>query len=243
MITVRSSRASDAASQTSEHVVKAAWLDSRHLCPVKTPGAVLLLLASVVIASGASVSAHRRDEFLQAARIGIEPGRVRIEMSLTPGIAVADAVIAEIDANRDGLLAPDEQQAYAARVLRSIDLRVDAAPLALTLAESSFPAGAAMHTGDVAITLQLEADVPSLAPGAHRIVFRNGHAVSSSVYLANALVPASERVAITHQRRDVDQTELGIDYTLRDEEAPSRAWLLFGLAGTLAVVTARRVWS
>ena len=62
-----------------------------------------------------SVSAHRRDEYLHAVRIAVEPDRVHFEMSLTPGIAIADAIIREIDQDDDGALSSGEQQAYARR--------------------------------------------------------------------------------------------------------------------------------
>src|SRR5262249_39569825 len=38
-----------------------------------------------------------------------------------------------------------------------------------------------------------------------------------SVYLANVLVPASDRVDVTNQRRDYNQRELDVDYVLRNE--------------------------
>ncbi|HVD92322.1 MAG TPA: hypothetical protein VNC21_08575, partial [Vicinamibacterales bacterium] len=66
----------------------------------------------MAIVASADVWAHRRDEYLQAARLAIDPARVEIELDLTPGIALADTIIADIDRNRDGLFSPDEQQAY-----------------------------------------------------------------------------------------------------------------------------------
>ena len=74
------------------------------------------------------MSAHRRDEYLQAARIAIDPGRVQIELDLTPGIALAEAIIADIDRNRDGSLSADEQRAYASLVLSALTLEVDGTP-------------------------------------------------------------------------------------------------------------------
>ena len=46
-----------------------------------------MLALALTIAGGAGVSAHRRDEYLQAARLAIDPGRVQLELDLTPGIA------------------------------------------------------------------------------------------------------------------------------------------------------------
>ena len=49
----------------------------------------------MILAGVAVVSAHRRDEYLQAARLALDPGRVQIELDLTPGIAVADAILVD----------------------------------------------------------------------------------------------------------------------------------------------------
>ena len=50
---------------------------------------------------------------------------MELELDLTPGVAVADAIIADIDRDRDGALSADEKRAYVERVLDAIELRVD----------------------------------------------------------------------------------------------------------------------
>ncbi len=205
--------------------------------------ATVLLAATWCLASGAGVSAHREDEFLQAARIGLEPGRVLVELDMTPGIAIAERVIRDIDSDRDGVLSPAEQQRYAERVLGRVALRVDdAPPLRVSLAASIFPDVAAMRTGDAAIRLRLEAPLPAMPSGTHRIVFRNDHTTAGSVYLANALVPESDRIEVTSQDRDVNQRELTIAFALRDTDLSSHRWAWMGLAYvlTLAAPLARR---
>src|SRR5258707_6047731 len=62
--------------------------------------AALALALTTAIALGSRASAHRRDEYLQAARIAVEPGRVDLELDLTPGITVADTMIGDIDRDR-----------------------------------------------------------------------------------------------------------------------------------------------
>ena len=42
--------------------------------------------------SGSWTSAHRRDEYLQAACLAIDPDRVELALDLTAGIAVAEVV-------------------------------------------------------------------------------------------------------------------------------------------------------
>jgi hypothetical protein len=53
-----------------------------------------------------------------------------------------------------------------------------------------------------------------------------------TVYLANALIPRSDRIVIAAQRRDPAQRNLTIDYVLRPEPATSSpTWLLGALTG------------
>jgi hypothetical protein len=184
------------------------------------------LTLAILALGSAGVSAHRRDEYLQAARLGIEPGSVRIELDLTPGIALADAIIGDIDRDRDGRLTADEQHDYAARALEALHVEVDGLGLSVQLAASRFPDLDAMRRGEGVIQITSSVPVQPLSAGSHQLLFRNGHHPESSVYLANALVPDSDRVAVRAQRRDPDQRELTIDYSL--SAAPSRAttgWL------------------
>jgi hypothetical protein len=206
--------------------------------------AVSTLLAWVfVLGTAASVSAHRRDEVLQAARIALEPGDLRIEINVTPGIAAADALLREIDLNQDSGLSPAEQRSFGARVLSLLTVRVDgSAPLPLTLAGSNFPTPAAMKTGEEAISLRVAANLPSLAAGDHSLEFRNDHATVGSVYLANALMPSSRRLTITNQRRDVDQRALSLDFTITSEPLIVEHWRWIAFVATLcaSILIARR---
>jgi hypothetical protein len=180
-----------------------------------------LLAAALIAGAGSSASAHRRDEYLQAARLAVDPDRVRIELDLTPGIAVADGVIAGIDTDRSGAISSAEAQAYAAVVRQSVHLEVDAAPLAVYLSATTFPDVAAMRNGEGPIRLILTGVLPPLAAGRHALRFRNAHRPDIGVYLANALVPDSRRIAIIGQRRDVAQRELTIDYDLHPSQPGS----------------------
>jgi hypothetical protein len=85
--------------------------------------------------------------------------------------------------------------------------------------------------------LRVAAATPSLSAGAHRLSFRNGHHPDIGVYLANALVPADDRVAVTGQQRDVDQRELVIAFELRaDQPDAVRWWMLRGAGVLLALL-------
>lgn len=199
----------------------------------------LAVALAVVIGSAIDLSAHRRDEYLQAARLAIQPGRVELQLDLTPGIAVAETIIAEIDRDRDGLLSSDEQQAYVGRVLSGIALDVDGQAVHAQPVESTFPTLDALRRGEGTIALRVSAVLPALDAGEHHLSYRNGYRGELAVYLANALVPESPRVAITDQRRDRDQRDLTIDYVLR----PERRRAVFAAGGWLAVgVGVMPVW-
>jgi len=95
--------------------------------------------ALLAIACARRGHAHQLDEYLQAARIGIEANRIVVEMSLTPGTAVAEQVFSSLDLDGDGRLSPSEIGGYARSVLHDVVLDLDerACPLTLVHAESA----------------------------------------------------------------------------------------------------------
>jgi len=83
--------------------------------------------------------------------------------------------------------------------------------------------------------------LPPQAGGDHHLSFRNSNQRNGSVYLANALVPKSERVTIAAQRRDPAQRELTIDYVMRGAQPASMStWLLSGVVVALTALLIRR---
>ena len=170
-------------------------------------------------------------------RIGIEPNRVSLELSLTPGIALSEGVVRDIDSNKDGTLSSSERLEYAAHVLSGVTLRVDdALPLRLKPMGSRFPDIDSIRSGDGVIHIESEAEIARLATGVHRLVFRNDNGSESSVYLANTLQPDGEGVVVTQQARDVDQRELSVEFNV---DPSNHRWVWVGLAGLLLLVTVR----
>jgi hypothetical protein len=197
-------------------------------------GALTLLL---VLMSGSWTSAHRRDEYLQAARLAIDPDRVELALDLTPGIAVADVVVSEIDVDRNGLISAAEARAYSDRVLSAIALDVDGIPLRVELVDSTFPAFDSVRRGEGTTRIQAAASMPRLADGLHHLRYRNTYRSDIGVYLANALVPASDRVIVAAQRRDLYQRDLVIDYQLsRQPASTARRGLSVGVVGALILI-------
>jgi len=195
-----------------------------------SPGSAAAAAAALVLVLQASSSAHRRDEYLQAARVALLPDRVTIQLDLTPGIDVADAIVRLVDRDGDGTLSAGEQRRYADDVVGALDARVDEDRLALQLSGSSFPSIAAMRAGEGTIQLLASAAHRRLTGGAHQFFLENPHQPQRSVYLANALVPATSLLAVLDQRRDERQTQVTIDYRVRaDAAVPYAAWVFAGL--------------
>jgi hypothetical protein len=194
----------------------------------------LVLAWLTLVASGTTLSAHRRDEYLQAARLAVEPRRVELQLDLTPGIDIAEGVVGDVDRDRNGTLTRDEQRAYVDGVLGTVELRVDGHLLHLQPVTSMFPGLDAMRRGEGTIQLRTAATIPRLSAGDHELAFRNRHRPDVSVYLANALVPDGDRIAITAQRRDVAQRDLTIAYVVRHQGVMTTpVWLLGALSATL----------
>jgi len=192
----------------------------------------LTAIATVTLVCSARLSAHRLDEYLQAARIGVGADRVHLEVSLTPGVAVAGQVIREIDSDGDGVISEAEQRAYAERVLAAITLRVDEAPaLLLKRARFSFPDVGTIRSGNGVISIASDVRLSQLNGGRHHLLFRNDFGAEKSVYLANALVPDDDRVSVTGQERRVDQSELTIAFSVRETDAPAGGYMWIGLVG------------
>ena len=199
--------------------------------------AIAALTLLLVLIAGSWTSAHRRDEYLQAARLGIDRDRVELALDLTAGIAVADVVLSEIDLDKNGTVSVAEARVYSDRVLSAIALDVDGIPLRVELVEYTFPAFDTVRNGEGTTRIQAVAKMPRLDDGLHHLRYRNAYRSDIGVYLANALVPTSDGVTVAAQRRDLDQRELVIDYMLSGQPAPTvRRGLSVGGAGALVLI-------
>jgi hypothetical protein len=192
-----------------------------------------LALVPVFIAT-VGVSAHRLDEYLQAARLGIDPDKVELSLDLTPGVAVAAQVLADIDLDRDKSISAAEAERYAQRLVDAIRLDVDGRPLRLALVDYAAPTAEAVMRGEGTLRLRALAALPPLSSALHHLRYRNTTRPDIGAYLANALIPASDRVVITDQRRNDNQQELTIDYMVRaDPTNFSRRWPIVAPLGAV----------
>ena len=159
-----------------------------------TAAAILLLAATHALA-------HRLDQYLQGVIISIEKNRVDAQITLTPGVSVFPALLAEIDTDGDGIISAVEQRAYAERVLHDLSLKIDDRPLTPKLLSAEFPTIEQMRNGLGEMRMEIEAGLP--AGGAHRkLTFENHHESGIAAYQANCLVPRDPDIRILTQNRN-----------------------------------------
>jgi hypothetical protein len=170
-----------------------------------------LLLALFALPS--TVFAHRDDQYLQATLVAIEPSGVRLQINLTPGVAVAERVLAQIDRDRDGAISKNEAAAYAESLRRDLTLRIDGRKLELKLTASEFVPPEELRTGSGIIQMEFSAIFVPLAAGSHRLKLENRHLATMSVYLINASQPRFPTVQITRQKRNENQSAGEIEFT------------------------------
>ncbi len=172
-----------------------------------------LTLLLALFAFPSAVFAHRDDHYLQATLVAIEPSGVRLQINLTPGVTVAEQVIAKIDRDRDGAISKNEAAAYAKLLKRDLTLRVDGRKLELKLTASEFVPPAELRTGSGTIQMEFSAIFGAVAPGPHKLTIENGHLTAISVYLINAAQPRFATVQITRQKRNENQSAGEIEFT------------------------------
>ena len=173
------------------------------------------LIAAIAILPllGASASAHRLDEYLQATLISIEKDRVHAAMRLVPGVAVSSFVLTSMDTDADGVISGAEQRAYAERVLRDVSLTMDGHVLSPQLISVEFPEVEAMKEGTGEIQIEFSAELPR-GGSDRRLIFENHHQSGIAAYLVNCLVPRDKAIRIEAQNRNESQSFYELDYAL-----------------------------
>jgi hypothetical protein len=179
---------------------------------IRTLWSLSLLL--VLLAFPSAALAHRDDQYLQATLVAIEPSGVRLEINLTPGVAVAEQVIAKIDRNRDGAISNNEAADYAESLKRDLALHIDGRKLELKLTASEFVEPEELRGGAAIIQMEFSALASPLPAGSHRLMLENRHLTAISVYLVNASQPRFAAVQITRQKRNENQSTSEIEFTV-----------------------------
>lgn len=197
----------------------------------------LLGILAAALAIPPRAAAHRLDEYLQATRVAIDVDTVSLDIGLTPGVSVAPRIIDMVDLDRDGRISDNEAYAYGQRVIASLTLSVDGHAVPVRLLSQTFPALREIQSGVGTIRLSASA-AAAVSPGIHRVAYTNAHLPDLSVYLANALLPADDRVRISEQRRDMLQRGLTVDYRVRARASDGfsgSSFATLALLGMLAI--------
>jgi hypothetical protein len=184
--------------------------------------------------------AHQLDEYLQATLVAIEPGGIRLQMNLTPGVAVAEKVLSLIDRNHDGVISTNESAAYAELVKRDLRVQLDGRDVGLKLAAVNFPEPAELRTGWGIIQLEYSITPRALAAGVHEFSLENRHLPAASVYLFNATQPESASVKISGQKRNENQSNGEIAFDFHPPPNPSLTIVSFAAIFLVVVAGAWR---
>lgn len=156
--------------------------------------------------------AHRLNEYLQATTITLSRDKVRLQMRLTPGTAIAVKLLQTIDANGDGAISLTEQRNYLGQIEHDLSLTIDGRYTALEAQAFIFPAPEAMKkgVGDVIVSYEAALDTKNVA---HQLIFKDQHYKNMAVYLVNCLLPADTTLKVTGQTRSNDQSVYQLDFT------------------------------
>jgi len=207
-----------------------------------SPRRLPLVLALALFAFPPSAFAHRLDEYLQATLVDIAPADVRLRINLTPGVAVAEPVIALIDTNHDGVISTGEAAAYAELLRRDLTIRLDGRDVEPHLAASDFPPPAELRTGSGIVRLEFSVTPGLFSAGPHRLTLENRHLPAVSAYLFNAGRPNSASVRVTRQNRNENQSLGEIEFTVVPRPNGTRAAATAGSLAALLLAVFARLW-
>jgi hypothetical protein len=172
----------------------------------------LIAACTALLAFGRPASSHLLDEYLQATLFTIESGHVEVLMRLTPGVAIASVVVADIDTDRNAAISENEQRAYAERVLRDVSLTVDGNVVRPQLSSVEFPLPEDIQEGLGEIQIKFSANLPR-GGAKRRLVFENRHHEKIAAYLVNCLVPRTGGIRIVGQQRNTTQSRYQLELT------------------------------
>lgn len=170
--------------------------------------------ALLALLLGTAAQAHPLDEVVQGAYLSLSPGKVLLELDLSPGPLVAGKVLTALDANGDQRVTPAEARAYAVRVLAQSTLTVNGAPARWTLDEVTVPPYQNLKAaGD---TIKIYATAPRTdRAGAHTLTYVNRYQPAKTQAIANIfLLPgAGWTYGVTGQQHSGDGRQLTVKYT------------------------------
>jgi hypothetical protein len=209
------------------------WWKQSSFFPIMINFSRYLPIFLATLACPPLILAHPLDEYVQATLVAIEPGEIRLQMNLTPGVAVAEQVLGLIDLNHDGIISSNESAAYAESVKRDLVVRLDGRNVEAKLTALNFPDPVEMRTGWGIIQLEYSVTPGALVAGQHSFTLDNRHHPVASAYLFNAAHPGSESIQITGQGRNENQSMGEIAFYFQPVSTPL---ITIGIIASLAAL-------
>jgi ABC-type nickel/cobalt efflux system permease component RcnA len=164
-----------------------------------------------------AAAAHPLDELFQVTYVVMAPNRITLQLELYTGVLVAPQVLALIDTNGDDLISESESRAYVNLFLKDIIFEIDGQPIPLTLANFEFATPLDLRAGVGIIRFDLYTDLAADHRGNHQFYYENNHQPDISIYLVNAVGDTAHWVDITKEERNVFQSSLRLDYTIKPD--------------------------
>lgn len=162
----------------------------------------------------------------------VSRARLRLDIRLAPGVAVASSVLDSVDTNRDGAISKAEEQDYGRRVQHDVSVTLDGEAVPLRLTSQRFDSVDEIRHGVGEMQLAFEAELPP--GGAHRrLAFQNTHRSAIAAYLVNSLVPSDRDIHVVSQTRNYTQSVYELRY---DQDGAGAASVSFGTLGSWAFV-------
>ncbi|SMB78411.1 hypothetical protein [Deinococcus hopiensis] len=160
-----------------------------------------------------SALAHPVDEVVQGAYLTLLPGKVQLELDITPGEKVAGTVLRSLDTNADGHVTEVEARAYAKRVLDQSTLKVGAQQVRWTLQKVDVPPVDLLKVGGGILKIYASASRTDQV-GAQTLSYQNRYQPAKSQWTANVfLQPAAGwQYRVTGQARSNDGRTLTAKY-------------------------------
>lgn len=159
--------------------------------------------------------AQQRDQVLQSMTVELAPGRLAIQVQVTPGAAMADDLLGLIDLDGDAMISPLEQRYFTSYLRDSWRFKLDGEMLPMRPVSARFPDAGQMRAGNGTIFLAFEAPIPG-DDLPHRLLLEQHNApqIKGRIYRVDTLASHDLRVQLLDQQRNQDQSQYMLDFRI-----------------------------
>jgi hypothetical protein len=173
--------------------------------------ALLMMLMGVAYA-------HPVDEIVQGAYVTLMPGKVLLELDITPGSAVSGAVLNVLDADGDKNISTAETEVYAGLIIKQLSLFIDNVDTAWSLESVSVPPYTSLQSATDTLKI-LAFAARDDATGPHTFRFTNNYQPAQSSYGANVFLRPCDGwiFQIMEQKHSDDGRQLTVSFEQIEE--------------------------